>query len=125
MAVSVAWMWKYSRTWDTHSFTLSRPVRRLDIRFKRRFVGCGDAGEVFDLLGPGFGVEPLGIAFLANLQWRINKHLDKASLRHNLPGQVAVGPVRRDERGDANDASIGKQSGHVPYAANVLCAIFG
>src|SRR5690606_31775108 len=67
----------------------------------RRIVGVVDAGEILDLAGPGFFVQPLGVALLGLLDGAVDVDLDKghAGFLVQLAHVVAVGPVGADKAG--------------------------
>ena len=77
--------------------------------------------------GPGLLVQALGVALLAQLDRRVDEHLDErqAGRRVQRPHQVAVGPVRADQRHEGDDAGVGQQAGHVPDPADVLGPVGG
>lgn len=98
---------------------------RVDLNF--RFIGCLvraiDPREVLDLALAGLLVEPLGIALLADIQRRIDMHLDEVAVVEQLTGGIAVGAERRDKGGNNDDTGIGEQLGDFPHAADVLGAV--
>ena len=99
---------------------------QFDLRVKRRFVGRGNAGEILDLIGPRLGVKALGIALFADLQRRVDDRLRRTCPpASDLPHHVAVRAVGRNERRDANERRIGKQSGRFADAPDVLLAVAG
>src|SRR5438094_9869500 len=63
-----------------------------NLRVLRGFIGCVDAGELTNLAGSRFFVEIFRVARLANLQRRINKHLDKLCIAL----QCNISPYRMD-----------------------------
>ncbi len=61
----------------TDSATVNWSVRNSISGFQGRFVGRGNAGEILDLIGPRLGVKAFGVALFADLQRRVDIHLDE------------------------------------------------
>src|SRR5712692_4338438 len=94
-------------------------------RVERRFIGIVDAGEVLQLAGASFLVEPFGIALLTGLDRSIEVYLDKRQLPRNMqgPGAFPVLAVGADEARHGEDAAIGKKLGYLTDATDVLFPI--
>ncbi|KAI3478708.1 hypothetical protein L1887_59345 [Cichorium endivia] len=92
-------------------------------------VRCRDTGELLDFAGLGLLVETLGVTALARLDAGVDKHLDKGKLGHmrlvELPCDLAVRLVRRDERGDGDRGGRRKEQRDLRDAADVLLAVLG
>ena len=86
-----------------------------------------DAGEALELAGAGLGVEALGVALLAELDRRVDEHLDEREIGRGveLPHRVAVGPVGAHERHERDEAGVGHQGRDVADAADVLGSVLG
>lgn len=96
---------------------------QFQFRIQRRFVRRGDSGEVFDFSGACFGIKPFRVALLAHFHRHVEVDLDEFSLRSDVPREVAVGTVRGNEGGDANETRFGKESGYLANAADVFFAV--
>ena len=83
-------------------------------------VGAGDAGEVLDGTGPGFGVEALGVALFTHAEVRGAVDFDEVAGFHQGPCLVAVGLERRHKRREHHDARIEEQLAHFANAADVF-----
>jgi hypothetical protein len=51
-------------------------------------------------------------------------HLDEVPGLHDPANEIAIGAIRRDERGDVHHAGFGEELGDLADAANVLGAVF-
>jgi hypothetical protein len=101
-------------------------VRRdRQLRVGRRLVRRGDPGELLDLAGARLLVEALHVALLADLDRAVDEDLDEIAGLHERAHLVAVGPIRRDEGRDGDDAGVGEELRDLADAPDVLGAILG
>src|SRR5690606_16677003 len=93
-----------------------------DLGARRGLVRVGDAGEVLDDPLAGLLVETLGVALLDDLERAVDEDLDERGLaaRADL---VADRRVRRDRRGDRDDAVARQHVRDVADAADVGVAV--
>src|SRR6185312_5753753 len=97
---------------------------QFEFRSVRGFIWRGNSGEFLDFVGAGFGVEALGIARLADVERRVHEDLYELSGLHALADGIAVRAVGRNECGDADEAGVSHNFGHLADAADVLAAVF-
>src|SRR5204862_8117008 len=79
----------------------------------------GDARELGDLARAGAAIEAFGIAPLAGLQIRLDVDLVKC-VAARLARSRAIGPVGRDEGGDAEDARIREERRNLAHPPDIL-----
>jgi hypothetical protein len=79
----------------------SQPLIR-NSRLHRRLVGRIDAGHPGELAGAGAGVEPFGVPLLADVERRVDPHLEERQAARvvDLARPAAVLGVRGHERDD-------------------------
>ena len=106
---------------------IDRLAVRIEHQFRaqRRLVGRGDAGELRDLARRAPSVEALHVAPLAGLDARVDEDLDELARGHQRAHRVAIGPIRRDERREDDQAGVAEQLRHLADAADVLGAVGG
>src|SRR5262249_28116452 len=84
-----------------------------------------DAGEVLQLAGARFLVQPFGVALLACVDRRVDVDLDERQFALDMQSAdaVAVLAIRADKAGHRNEAGVREELGHLSDAANVLLAV--
>src|SRR5215469_1176170 len=93
-----------------------------DLGGLRRFVRRVYTGEVLDLAGTRLAVQSLGIALLADLDGRVQEHLDELARLQELTHQPPISAERRDKGGDHNHPGVHKQTRYLTDATDVLHA---
>src|SRR6185312_942607 len=92
---------------------------------RRGFVGIVDPGESLDFAGPGFLVEPFGIALFAYLNGGVDEDLLEIAVAERGPNRIAVTNVRADEGRQSDDPGLAEQLRDGADPANVLLAVLG
>ena len=91
------------------------------------FIGIGDAGELFENSGAGFGIKTFAVALLAGLDRRGDVHQDESAHRIDQGAHVLAGCIVGGDGSADGDASVlGDLRGDVPDAADVdVAMLFG
>ena len=82
------------------------------------------AGELLHFAGLHLGVEPFGIAGGAGFEGGLHVDFEEIRVADDFSGEAAEFVVRRDERGNHDDAAIGEEFRHFGDASDVLETVF-
>lgn len=81
-------------------------------------VRSADASELLDLAGASLLVQTLGVALLSLLNGNVDEDFDEGERRLvvlgvvvEVAGDLAVGLVGRDERGEGDGGAVGEELG--------------
>lgn len=90
----------------------------VDLSLLRSLVRRADTSELLDLARAGLLVQTLGVALLSLLDGDVNEDLDEGQgslvvlgVVVEVAGDLAVGLVRGDERGEGDSGAVGKELG--------------
>lgn len=94
-----------------------------EMGMERRMIGGIDAGELRNFTAPRATIKPLGIALFTDIEWRVDKHLDKISIAYDTPCIFTMLGLRGNRCRDGNKTFLAKKRCHVGDAAKVFRAL--
>ncbi len=87
------------------------------------FVGAGDARELWDKPGSGFGVEAFGVPFLTDLKIGAAIDLYEISWFDQGTGTSSIVTKRRDKSRKSDHTGVEEEFGHFSDSSNIFDSV--